>query len=115
MPPYPADFLYPNSNVVMMDSMSQPYTPPPPTVTYRVRINLGQWTEYQAPAKASKFVADNVHAGNDAEVVIVNAVSIQTVVSNFNKRIDDWLRQLGHKDGFYCEPNQFGAHYRLYE
>lgn len=95
--------------------MSQPYTPPPPTVSYRVRINSGEWTEYQTSANASKFVADNIYSGRDAEVEFVYAESFQTVLNNFNKRIDDWLRQLNHTDGFYCEPNQLGAAYRLYE
>jgi hypothetical protein len=99
----------------MMEGMSQPYTPPPPTVTYRVRINSGEWADYPTPINASKFVADNIYSGNDAEVVIVNVVSLQTVLKNFNKHMDDWLRQLGHKGAFYCEPNQFGANYRLYE
>ncbi|HET9365539.1 MAG TPA: hypothetical protein VFP71_11085, partial [Candidatus Angelobacter sp.] len=94
----------------IIEGMSLPYTPPPRTLTYRVRINLGEWTEYQTPVKASKFVADNIYTGRDVEVMFVNAVNPQTVLSNFNKRIDEWLRQLGHKGSFSCEPNQSGAY-----
>lgn len=94
--------------------MSLPHTPPTPTVTYRVRINSGEWTEFQTPAEASRFVAHNIYTGRGAEVVFMNAISLPTVLNDFNKLIDEWLRQLDHKDGFYCEPNHLGADYRLY-
>lgn len=90
-----------------------PYTPPPATVSYRVRINLNDWNEYLSAPRASKFVADNIKYGHHAEVVFVNAQSIQIVRSNFNDKIDEWLRQLDHTDGFHWEPTDLGAHYRL--
>lgn len=95
--------------------MSMPFTQPPETVTYRVRINSEDWEEYKTPVNSSKFVADNIKSGNEALVEFRNAASVQTVLNNFNKRIDGWLRQLGHTAGFVCEPTEAGIIYRLTE
>lgn len=99
----------------MMEGMSQPYTPPPSTVIYRVRINSGEWTDYQTPVKASRFVADNIFTRRDAEVLFMNAASPLTVLDHFNKRIADRLRELGHMDDFHFELIDGGAYYRLTE
>jgi hypothetical protein len=95
--------------------VSQPYTPPPPTVSYRVSIGSEEWIEYKTPVNSSKYVADNIYAGYSAQVVFENAANLALVRDNFNKRIDDWLKQLGHSAGFFCEPTQLGASYRLTE
>lgn len=95
--------------------MSQPYTPPPTTVSYLVRINSGEWTEYKTAANCSKFVADNICYGNSAYVEFKNATNVVLVRWNFNGRIDEWLRQLGHTGGFWCGESESGAHYRLTE
>jgi hypothetical protein len=95
--------------------MSLPFTPPPATVIYHVSINGGEETEFLSPAKASKFVADNIFYGNDAHVRFENAIDVQTVRADFEKRINEWLIQLGHRDGFWCEPTPTGVHYRLRE
>jgi len=95
--------------------MSQPYTPPPPTVTYRVRIGSEEWIEHKTPTKSSKYVADNIRAGYSAQVVFGNAVDPALVRENFNARIGEWLEQLGHSGGFWCEPSESGASYRLTE
>lgn len=93
--------------------MSMPFTQPPTTVTYRVRINSEDWEEYKTPVNSSKFVADNIKYGNEALVEFRNAASPQVVLNNFNKRVDKWLRQLGHTAGFVCTPTAFGIIYRL--
>lgn len=93
--------------------MSMPFTPPPATVTYRVRINSEDWEEYKTPVNSSKFVADNIKYGNEALVEFRNAASVQVVLNNFNKRIDAWLRQLGHTSGFVWTPTGHGIVYRL--
>ena len=90
-----------------------PFTPPPPTVTYRVRINSEDWEEYGTPVNSSKYVADNIACGHQALVEFRNAKSVQLVRANFNKRVDGWLRQVGHTSGFVVEPNETGAYYRL--
>jgi hypothetical protein len=93
--------------------MSMPLTQPPATVTYRVRINSEEWKEYKTPVNSSKFVADNIKYGNEALVEFRNAANVRTVLNNFNKRIDGWLRQVGHTAGFACEPSEAGIIYRL--
>jgi hypothetical protein len=63
--------------------------------------------------KSSKYVADNIAAGNSAEVIFENAVDVALVRGNFDRRIGDWLRQVGCDPVFKCEPTEFGARYRL--
>jgi hypothetical protein len=91
--------------------MSAPFTQPPATVTYIVRIGSGEWAEYKTPVKSSKFVADNIYAGYEATVVFKDAVSVETVRDNFNARISAWLRELGHNGEFHAEPTTDGAFY----
>jgi hypothetical protein len=95
--------------------MSQPYTPPPPSVIYHVQINSEEPVQYQTPINSSKYVADNICVGYSAQVTFENANSIEMVRKKFNKRIEDWLRQVGHTAGFCCEPTATGANYRLTE
>jgi len=95
--------------------MSQPYTPPPATVSYHVQIGSGEWAEYLEPVRPSKFVADNIYAGFEAHVVFRNDMDLNLVRSNFNDRINGLLRQLRHTEGFFCAPPREGATYRLYE
>jgi hypothetical protein len=99
----------------MMSYMSQPYTPPPPTVIYCVQINSEEPFQYQTPINSSKYVADNIYVGNLAQVIFENANSIEMVRKKFNERIEGWLRQVGHTAGFWCEPTATGANYRLSE
>jgi hypothetical protein len=93
--------------------VNQPFTPPPPTVTYSVSINSGEWRDFQTPVAAAKFVADNIRAGRDADVRFENAFDIQTVQRNFEERINNRLIEFGHKNGFWQEPTPQGKHYRL--
>jgi hypothetical protein len=93
--------------------VAQPFTPPPPTVTYLVRINAEEWTEYPTPVNSSKFIADNIAYGHSAEVKFQNAVDLELVRENFNKRISAWLRQSGKNGEFHWEPTDSGARYSL--
>lgn len=93
--------------------MNQPFTPPPPTVTYCVSINGGEWREFQTPVAAAKFVADSIRAGYDADVRFENAVDIQAVQSKFEERINNRLTEFGYNNGFSQEPTPQGKHYRL--
>jgi hypothetical protein len=99
--------------------MSQPYTEPPPTVVYRVRINSNEWEEFKTPLKAARRVADNIFHDRDysAQVEFQNAVDPALVRDNFKKRIVDRLREFGHKEGFFCEDDDEtgGFHCRLEE
>jgi hypothetical protein len=95
--------------------MSQPFTPPPETVSYRVRINAEEWMEFQTAVKASRFVADNILCGNDALVEFQNAKSFAMVRENFKERIEQRLIELNHTQSFWCEDNATGAHFRLSE
>ena len=95
--------------------MNQPFTPPPATVTYLVRINLGDWREYETPVNSSKIVSENLVAGNRAEVEFRNATDLNLVRYKFSNRIEDWLRQFGNNAKLECELVEFGAHYRLTE
>jgi hypothetical protein len=93
--------------------MSVPYTPPPATVTYIVRINSEEPNEYKTPANASKYVAENIFVGHWAAVEFKNAADIKQVRENFNARMETWFRQVGHTEGFWCLPTAIGANYRL--
>lgn len=96
-----------------VETMSIPFTQPPATVIYLVRINSEEWEEYKTPVNSSKLVADNIKFGNEALVEFRNAASPQVVLNNFNKRVDEWLRQLGHTAGFVWAPTELGIVYRL--
>ena len=92
--------------------MPLPYHDPRSVTTYVVSINAAESVEYSTPVDASKFVADSIYAGKSAEVVFSNAADLQSVRQNFNLRVDDCLRLLGHNSGFGYEPNALGAKYR---
>jgi hypothetical protein len=88
-----------------------PYTPPPPTVSYIVRINGEEAEHHITAAKASKLVADNLAVGYPSQVLFQDATSVETVRDNFNRRIDGWLLQVHHTSGFHCQPTASGAIY----
>lgn len=87
----------------------------PPTVVYRVRNSAEEWIEFQSPVTASRRVADNIMYGYPAQVEFHNANDLAMVREKFKERIDSRLRELGHKDGFWCEDDGTGAHFRLHE
>jgi hypothetical protein len=95
--------------------MSMPLVPPLKTVSYRVRINSEEWEEFLTSPRASKKVADNIFAGNEAEVVFENAQSVDLVRSNFIRHIQEWLLQLGYDGPFWHEEIPGGARFRLVE
>jgi len=86
---------------------------PGPNPAYVVRINSEEPAEYTSLAKSSKFVADNIFAGNSARVEFRNASEL--VLDNFNQQIHVWLSQLGRVERFWSEPNGLGTTYRLTE
>jgi hypothetical protein len=80
---------------------------------YVVRINSEEPTEYTNLAKSSKFVADNIFAGNSARVEFRNPSEL--IRDTFNQRIHDWLSQVGRVERFWSEPDGNGTSYRLNE
>lgn len=90
---------------------SIPYTPPPPIVSYIVRVNGEEPQEFAAAPSASKLVADNIAVGYPSTVAFHNANSVDVVRSNFERRIDGWLRQVGYTSGFKVTLTTVGAIY----
>jgi hypothetical protein len=90
---------------------SIPYTPPPPLVTYIVSVNGEEPQEFATAPKASKLVADNLAVGYPSTIAFHNATSVDVVRSNFEKRIDGWLRQVGYTSGFRVTATTIGAIY----
>lgn len=88
--------------------MSQPFTKPPETVVYRVRINANEWQEFKTPVKAARFVTDNIVYDQDwiAQVVFLNATDIDLVRENFKKRISKRLEELKLVDKVYCDVDE---------
>jgi len=91
--------------------VSSAYGSPPPA--YIVRINSEEPAEYTNLTKSSKFVADNIFAGNSARVEFRNPSEL--IRDTFNQRIHDRLSQLGRVDRFWSEPDGIGTIYRLTE
>ncbi len=92
--------------------MPLPYSEPRRTITYVININSDESIQYTSAVEAAKVVADNVFAGNSAAVAFEHVSELQTVRQNFNIRVDDALRKLGHNTGFGYESGAFGANYR---
>ena len=88
--------------------MPQPFTKPPETVAYRVRVNANEWQEFKTPVKAARFVADNIAYNQDwtAQVLFLNATNINLVRENFKKRISERLGELKLVGKVYCEDDK---------
>jgi hypothetical protein len=89
------------------------YTPPPNTVSYIVRINLGEPNVHLNPVTAARSVAHNILAGRDADVEFKDAVDIEQVREKFQSRIADAMKELDQIGEFWCEPAGVYWHYRL--
>jgi hypothetical protein len=80
-------------------------------VAYIVSVNGEEPEEFATAPKASKLVADNLAVGYSSVVEFRNAKSIDIVRSNFESRINGWLRQVGYTAGFTAKPTATGAVY----
>jgi len=96
-------------------SMQHPFTAPPATVTYCVSINGGEENVFRTAIKAGRFIADNIYTGREAHVRIVDAVDLEIARKSLENQIQKRLTELGHNDGFWCEPTPTGILYRLSE
>jgi hypothetical protein len=71
--------------------MNNLYNAPPSTVSYIVRISEEEPEEILTAAVASKRVADNLRVGYSAKVMFKNAIDLELVRANFNKRKNEPL------------------------
>jgi hypothetical protein len=76
--------------------MSQPFTEPPKTVSYRVRINSEEWQEFKTAVKAARLVTDNIVVEKDwsAQVEFLDATDLAVVRENFKRRVSERLEEL---------------------